>query len=93
MLKFRIERANSKFRIRSRKCVLVTFSKLSILNKVFLSTYALPIARKAIEEYLKLDTVEVTSGLASWDGTKVSHLEFCISILELCSKSTLLIGF
>ncbi|EJD74748.1 dopey domain-containing protein [Loa loa] len=46
------------------------------LDTAFFITYALPIARKAIEEYLKLDTVQVTSGLASWDGTKEHQIQY-----------------
>ncbi|VDK86235.1 unnamed protein product [Litomosoides sigmodontis] len=46
------------------------------LDTTFFITYALPIARKAIEEYLKLDTVQITSGLASWDGTKEHQIQY-----------------
>ncbi|VDO13880.1 unnamed protein product [Brugia timori] len=46
------------------------------LDTTFFITYALPIVRKAIEEYLKLDTVQVTSGLASWDGTKEHQMQY-----------------
>ncbi|KAM3722002.1 Protein pad-1 [Dirofilaria immitis] len=46
------------------------------LDTTFFITYALPIAKKAIEEYLKLDTVQVTSGLASWDGTKEHQIQY-----------------
>uniref|UniRef100_A0A915Q5B7 Dopey N-terminal domain-containing protein n=1 Tax=Setaria digitata TaxID=48799 RepID=A0A915Q5B7_9BILA len=46
------------------------------LDTAFFNTYALPIAKKAIEEYLKLGTVEVTSGLASWDGTKEHQIQY-----------------
>ncbi|VBB30267.1 unnamed protein product [Acanthocheilonema viteae] len=46
------------------------------LDTAFFITYALPIARKAIEEYLKLDTVQVASNLASWDGTKEHQMQY-----------------
>ncbi|CAG9538470.1 unnamed protein product [Cercopithifilaria johnstoni] len=46
------------------------------LDTTFFITYALPIARKAVEEYLKLDTVQVTSGLACWDGTKEHQMQY-----------------
>ncbi|VDN03566.1 unnamed protein product [Thelazia callipaeda] len=46
------------------------------LDTTFFTTYALPIAKKAVEEYLKLDTVEVTSGNASWDGTKEHQIQY-----------------
>lgn len=86
MRKSRLEEALSKIwshRLGSLVQTLIKFSQV-IFNKICLSTYALPIARKAVEEYLKLDTVQVTSGLASWDGTKVSHLGFS------CASCTLL---
>ncbi|MCP9264273.1 Protein pad-1 [Dirofilaria immitis] len=56
-----------------------------LLNRVGDSAVAgLPVAghlcfadcKKAIEEYLKLDTVQVTSGLASWDGTKEHQIQY-----------------
>ncbi|VDK46770.1 unnamed protein product [Gongylonema pulchrum] len=46
------------------------------IDTTFFTTFALPIAKKAIEEYLKLDTVEVTSGLASWDGTREHQTQY-----------------
>ncbi|VDK66335.1 unnamed protein product [Onchocerca ochengi] len=46
------------------------------LDTTFFITYALPIARKAIEEYLKLDIVQITSALTSWDGTKEHQIQY-----------------
>uniref|UniRef100_F1KPR7 Protein pad-1 n=2 Tax=Ascaris TaxID=6251 RepID=F1KPR7_ASCSU len=46
------------------------------LDTSFFKAYALPLIRSAIEEYLRLDTVEVVSASAAWDGTKEHQVQF-----------------
>ncbi|VDK46299.1 unnamed protein product [Anisakis simplex] len=46
------------------------------LDTSFFQTYALPLIKSAIEQYLMLDTIEVASASAAWDGTKEHQLQF-----------------
>lgn len=47
-----------------------------LIDTSFFKMYVLPLIEKAVEEYLKLDTVEVASASAAWDGTKEHQMQF-----------------